>query len=114
MRLQLPVCLLILWFAAASWGPASADEVGALYQAYWAGLPAGEIRLTLRDEPDAYRGEIAIRSEGLPRVMTRFRASAASEGRLATGHLPAPQSYDAFYDLRKARDRRLSMRFTPP
>src|SRR5439155_18961995 len=112
MRLQLPVCLLILWFAAAPWRPAGAEEVGALYQAYWAGLSAGEIRLTLRDEPGAYRGEITIRSEGLPRLMTRFRASAASEGRLAAGHLPAPHSYEALYDLRKAHDRHLSMRFT--
>ena len=88
-----------------------ADEVSALYQAYWAGLPAGEIRLTLRDEAIAYRDQIDIRTEGLPRLVTRFRGTAISEGRLAAGPLPEPSRYEAAYDLRKRRDRRLSMRF---
>ncbi len=92
---------------------AQAEETAALYQAYWAGLPAGELRLTLRDDPAAYRGEIVIRTEGLPRLLTRFRASAVSEGRLAAERLPAPLRYDATYDLRKRQDRRLSMEFTP-
>lgn len=97
--------------AAVAAYPARADEAAALYRAYWAGLPAGEIRLTLRDDAAAYRAEIAIRSVGLPRLVTRFRGSAASTGRLAAEPLPAPQSYDALYDLRKRHDRRLSMRF---
>src|SRR5438128_2100157 len=90
---------------------ASGEEVAALYQASWAGLPAGEIRLTLRDDPTAYRAEIAIRSEGLPRLVTRFRGSAVSEGRFGAERLPAPSRYDALYDLRKRRDRRLNMQF---
>ena len=81
---------------------ARADEFAALYQASWAGIPAGEIRLALRDDPAAYRDEIAIRSEGLPGLLTRFRASAVSEGQFA-GALPAPIRYDAAYDLRKLR-----------
>jgi uncharacterized protein DUF3108 len=92
---------------------AQADETAALYQASWAGLPAGELRLTLRDDPASYRGEIVIRTEGLPRLLTRFRASAVSAGRLAAARPPAPLRYDATYDLRKLRDRRLSMEFTP-
>ena len=93
--------------------PAQAGETAALYQAYWAGLPAGELRLTLRDDPTAYRGEIVIRTEGLAYLLTRFRGSAVSEGRLAAEHLPAPTRYDAAYDLRKRRDRRLIMDFVP-
>src|SRR5207245_442752 len=92
-------------------GCAHADETTALFQANWAGLPAGELRLTLRDDPALYRSDIQIRSEGLARLLTRFRGSAVSEGRLAAGHLPAPVRYDAAYDLRKARDRHLSMAF---
>ena len=92
---------------------ARADEVAALYQAYWAGLPAGEIRLTLRDEAGGYRDQIDIRSEGLPRLVTRFRGSAVTEGRLAAGRLPQPSRFEAAYDLRKRRDRRLSMIFAP-
>src|SRR5439155_21849093 len=59
------------------------------------------------------RGEIVIRTEGMPRLLTRFRATAVGEGRLAAEHLPAPSRYDAAYDLRKGRDRRLSMEFAP-
>jgi hypothetical protein len=92
---------------------AQADEVAALYRAYWAGMPAGEIRLTLRDDPAAYRDEIAIRTEGLAHLLSRFRASAVSEGRLPVGLAPAPRRYDAVYDLPKRRDRRLSMDFAP-
>jgi hypothetical protein len=90
---------------------ATADEASALYSVYWAGLPAGDIKLTLRDDPAGYRDEIEIRTEGLPRLVTRFRGSAASGGRLVADHLPQPAYYDAHYDLRKGKNRRLSMRF---
>lgn len=94
-------------------GPiAAAEENTALYQAYWAGMPAGQIRLTLHDEPAAYHAEIAVRSEGFPRLMTRFRGTAISDGRLSPAHLPAPLRYEARYDLRKGRDRHLSMLFS--
>jgi hypothetical protein len=92
---------------------AHADESAALYQVYWAGMPAGEIRLTLRDDPAAYRDEIQIRSTGLARLVTRFHGSATSEGRLIAEWPPLPLRYDAVYDLRKLRDRHLSMRFAP-
>jgi hypothetical protein len=90
---------------------AAADESSALYSVYWAGLPAGDIKLTLRDDPAGYRDEIEIRTEGLPRFVTRFRGSAASGGRLVADRLPQPGYYDAHYDLRKGKNRRLSMRF---
>src|SRR3954465_6908721 len=63
---------------------AAADESPAIYRVYWAGLPAGDIKLTLRDDPGGYRDEIAIRSEGLPRLVTRFH------GRAARGGQPRP------------------------
>jgi hypothetical protein len=102
-----------VWAVAAVFQNAQAEESAALYEAHWAGMPAGEIRLTLRDDAAAYRDEIVIRSDGLARLMTRFRASAVSEGRFAAERLPAPVRYDAAYDLRKARDRHLSMAFAP-
>ena len=91
-------------------GPAHADESQALYQAYWAGLPAGQIRLTLHEDGGAYRDEIGISSEGVARLATRFRATAVSTGRLA-GATAAPAQYDAYYDLRKGKNRRLALRF---
>jgi len=93
-------------------GPARADESQALYQAYWAGLPAGQIRLTLHEDGGAYRDEIGISSEGVARLATRFRATAVSTGRLS-GATAAPVQYDAYYDLRKGKNRRLAMRFIP-
>lgn len=95
--------------------PAGAVEAAALYQAYWAGLPAGEIQLTLKDDNRGYHDKIEIRSEGLPRIATRFNGTAISEGSIAAaaaapGRL-VPVSYDAQYDLRKRRGRRLVMRF---
>src|SRR5258705_13640760 len=94
---------------------ASADAFGAetagLYQAYWAGLPAGDIRLVLRDDPTGYRNEIAIRSEGLAWLFTKFRGTATAEGRLAADRPPSPNQYEARYDLRKDHDKRLSKQF---
>lgn len=92
--------------------PARGAETAALYRVSWAGLPAGEIRLKLHDDAASYREEIAIRSEGLPRLVTHFQGRAISEGRLvAVPALPLPLRYDAFYDLRKRRNSRLAMRF---
>jgi hypothetical protein len=89
---------------------ARADDIAALYQANWAGLPAAHIRLSLHDGPSGYRDEIAVGSEGLPHLVTRFRGTAVAEGRLA-GQTPVPAHYDANYDLRKRRDRKLRMSF---
>jgi hypothetical protein len=110
VRLGQAVLAGVVALMALGAGPARADESQALYQAYWAGLPAGQIRLTLREDGTSYRNEIGMTTEGMARLATRFRASAISQGRLA-GATAAPAQYDAFYDLRKAKDRRLALRF---
>jgi hypothetical protein len=91
---------------------ARADDITAIYEASWAGLPAAHIRLTLHDAPGGYRNEIAIGSEGLPHLVTKFRGSAVAEGRLSPAGAPLPAHFDANYDLRKRRDRLLRMNFT--
>ena len=83
-----------------------------MYHAYWAGMPAGEVRLSLQDDTVGYRNQIDIWSEGLPRLISRFRGTAVSEGQLAAEPAPQPSRYEAVYDLRKRRDRKLSMIFT--
>jgi len=90
---------------------ARADDIVAVYAAYWAGLPAGEIRLMLHEADAAYRHKIEIRTTGLPALLSRFRATALAEGRLAADRPAEPAHYDATYDLRKRRDRRISMHF---
>src|SRR5205823_8831182 len=92
-------------------GPARAEDVVAVYSAYWAGLPAAEIRLRLHDSDAAYRDEIKIETKGMPSLITRFRGTALAEGRLAAGRPAEPSQYDAIYDLRKRRNSHISMRF---
>ncbi len=90
---------------------AKADGIVAVYAAFWAGLPAGWIRLSLSDGETQYHDEIEIRTEGLPGLVTRFRGTAQAEGRFAPGRSAEPSRYDAAYDLRKWRDSHVSMRF---
>jgi hypothetical protein len=90
---------------------AAADPLAARYVASWAGLSAGEIFLRLDDEGETYRGEAEVRTAGLPRLFTRFRGRATAEGRLFADGTVGPALYDARYDLRKRRDKGISMRF---
>jgi hypothetical protein len=102
--------LLALIVCASSSGIAWADDISAIYTTTWAGLPAAHIRLTLHDSADGYRNEIAISSEALPHLVTHFRGTGVAEGRLAGG-MVHPQRFDADYDLRKRKDRKLRMAF---
>jgi hypothetical protein len=114
MRRMAVLCAVVALLPAPG-ETARGAETAALYSVSWAGLPAGEIRLTLHEDAAAYRDEIAILSEGLPRLVTHFSGRAVSGGRLAAPAaavaLPLPLRYDAFYDLRKRRNSRLAMRF---
>ena len=96
---------------AAACGPARAEQIVALYSAYWAGLPAGQIRLSLDDGKAGYDDRIAIASTGLPRLVTHFRGTARADGQLVRHGLADPSHYDALYDLHKLRNFRVSMRF---
>ena len=96
---------------AVTAGPAPAEDIVANYSAYWAGLPAANIRLTLGDGGAEYHDEIEVTTQGLPHLLSRFRAIASAEGRLAADRTAEPSRYLAAYDLRKRRDRRISMRF---
>jgi hypothetical protein len=100
----------LLAASIAAGSAARADDTAALYTATWAGLPAAHIRLILHDGPDGYRNEISISSEGLPHLVTHFRGAATSEGR-SSGGAVRPARFDADYDLRKRKDRKLRMTF---
>lgn len=81
------------------------------YVATWAGLPAGEVHLQLAEGASAFRAQIDISTVGLPRWLTRFRARGISEGAVPPDGLAAPTRYDAAYDLRSRKGKRISMRF---
>lgn len=108
--LETAVLGLALLVAAAD-GPARAEQIVALYSAYWAGLPAGQIRLSLDDGKAGYDDRIVIASTGLPRLVTHFRGTARADGQLLGHGLADPSHYDALYDLHKLRNFRISMRF---
>jgi len=90
---------------------ARADDIRALYQATWAGLPAAQIRLGLHDGASGYHDDIAIGSDGLPWLVTHFRGVAVSEGRVLAGGTPSPAQYSSNYDLRRRKNRELRMDF---
>jgi hypothetical protein len=52
-----------------------------------------------------------MRTEGVPRWLTRFKGTAVSEGRLAPDGSAHPLRYDALYDLRKRKNKLNSLRF---
>jgi hypothetical protein len=92
--------------------PPGASEPQTLrYVATWAGLPAGEVHLQLAEGASAFRAQIDISTIGLPRWLTRFRARGISEGAVPADGLAAPERYDAAYDLRSRKGKRISMRF---
>jgi hypothetical protein len=91
--------------------PAAGESLTLRYTASWAGLPAAEIHLRLEEGSAGFRSQIDIKTEGLPRWFTRFRAHGLSEGAVALDGLAAPRRYDATYDLRQRKDKRVSMHF---
>jgi len=101
---------LALLLTAAN-AAARADNVTAVYSAFWAGLPAAQIRLKLSEAGASYHDEIEIRTDGLPHLVTHFHGNARAAGRLVPGRSADPSRYDALYDLRKRRDSHVGLRF---
>jgi hypothetical protein len=111
MRVILIVASIAASLAALS-SPATlaaSEPLTLHYTSRWAGLPAGEIDIKFEDRPGAYRSQIAIWTAGLPRWFTRFRGQAISEGGLSPPGLAAPSRYDATYDLRSRKGKRVSV-----
>lgn len=90
--------------------PAQAEIVVG-YSAEWAGLPAANIALALNDTPASYSSEMRIASIGVPHWITHFRSDVVARGALDASGAVHPGAYDALYDLRKRKDRRISLRY---
>ena len=97
--------------AAGGGRTALADGFAAVYSAWWAGLPAAEIRLEAHEEAGRYETAITIETRGLAHLATHFRGIAESAGRLIADRVAAPQRYETTYDLRRRRGSHISMRF---
>lgn len=100
-----------LFAAAAPPDTGHAEPIAAIYEAFWAGLPAARIRVEFGDDGNQYQDSISISTDGLPRLVTRFRGTATAEGRFGPGRPAEPVRYDAVYDLKKRRNSHISMRF---
>jgi hypothetical protein len=103
--------LTLLIVAASGFPSARAADVVALYRAYWAGLPVGEVRLGFSASASSYRDTIDIRTFGLSRLLSRFKATAEATGRLGADGSADPQRYDALYDMKKRRHNRIDVQF---
>jgi Protein of unknown function (DUF3108) len=90
---------------------ASAAPLMLRYDASWAGLPAAKIYVRLEDWGAAYATRIEVQTEGIPRWFSRFKARADSTGSWSADGAARPTRYDAVYDLRKRKDKRVSLRF---
>src|SRR5271165_1840291 len=92
-RRRLGCALSIALLGATTTGrKAAAEDITAVYSAFWAGLPAGQIRVKLRDSGSGYSDEIEISTQGLPRLFTRFRATARAEGRAVANRPEKPST----------------------
>lgn len=103
--------LAILAVALLPLGRAGAEPLALRYSASWGGGPAAEIELRLEEDAAAFRNRLAIETVGLARMLSGFRAQVASEGAFRLGVVP--DSYDAIWDSRKKRAKRVNMRFVP-
>ena len=106
-----PVYAIAALLVTAAVRPAAADGFAAVYSAWWAGLPAAEIRLETHDGDGRYDAAIAIETRGLAHLVSHFRGVAHSAGRLPPDRAAQPQRYDTTYDLHRRRGSHISMRF---
>lgn len=90
-------------------GTAFAAPLELRYSATWGGGPAAEILLSLDEHGGVFRNQLELQTVGLARLLSGFKARAVSEGR-ADGAV-APTAYDAVYDSRKKRDKRINVQF---
>lgn len=95
-------------FASAT--VAAAEPLALQYSATWGGGTAAEIRLSLDENGRAFRNQLEIETVGLARFLSGFRAQIISQGE--TGSAVAPTAFDAVYDSRRKRDKRISVLFT--
>lgn len=89
---------------------APAEPLTLRYSATWGGGAAADIRLHLEDKGGAFHNRLDIETVGLARLLSGFRASATSAGQTDSDDV-APHAFDAVYDSKKKRDKRVRLNF---
>jgi hypothetical protein len=100
-------CVALAFCLAA--GAATAEPLALRYSATWGGGRAAEIRLLLDENGATFRNQLDIETVGLARFLSGFRARAVSAGDVQ-GEI-APRAFDAIYDSRRKRDKRIDVQF---
>jgi hypothetical protein len=93
-------------------GVATAEPLTLRYSATWGGGAAADIRLHLDDTGGAFHNRLDIETVGLARFLSGFRASATSAGQTASDDV-LPLAYDAVYDSKRKREKRVRLNFVP-
>lgn len=93
-------------------GVAPAEPLTLRYSATWGGGAAADIRLHLEDGGGAFRNRLDIETVGLARFLSGFRASATSAGQADSDDV-TPLAFDAVYDSKKKREKRVRLDFVP-
>jgi hypothetical protein len=108
IRILRGLCAAVVIFGVA--GNASAEPLSLRYSATWGGGAAADIRLVLDESNGTFHNRLDIETVGLARLLSGFRVRAISTGQTDIEDV-APQVFDAVYDSRKKRDKRINLRF---
>ncbi|HEX2116664.1 MAG TPA: DUF3108 domain-containing protein [Alphaproteobacteria bacterium] len=99
---------IVCAFSAA----ASAEPLSLRYSATWGGGAAADIRLYLDERDGRFHNRLDLETVGLARWLSGFRVSATSTGQTEIDEV-APLVFDAIYDSRRKRDKRIKLQFVP-
>ena len=89
---------------------ATAEPITLRYSATWGGGTAADIRLYMEDSGGAFSNRLDIETVGLARFLSGFRAIATSAGQTESDDV-TPVVFDATYDSKRKRDKRVRLNF---
>ncbi len=111
MRKLLVILCAALAVAQAAYAAETNQNVTLKYAAYWGGLPAGDIVLSLQESAKTYRSNFTLESKGLLKNLMRLRAQASSDG-VFKNKAPQALAYQASASRRK-REKKYFWNFDP-
>jgi hypothetical protein len=94
MKISIITAICLTGFIAISSQSAQAKSIDLKYRIFVGGLEAGEVKLQINHERDAYHVKSEIRSLGLVDALIRFRSNSFSNGRI-TNNIVSPIRHEA-------------------
>ncbi len=111
MKYFLALVLLALGLANPALAQSKTQSVTLKYAAFWGGLPAGDIVLSLQESAKSYRSNFTLESKGLLKNLMRLKAQATSDG-VFKNKTPQALSYQSSTSRRK-REKKYFWSFDP-